>query len=95
MTWEIQKGKLGKELKKENDVYGTDYIEWEAKEVIDLVSTSKDSGQIQGPFCSSFGQTNSFNVINVFYTLISVISANFDIMDIMNLLYIINVNSPN
>ena len=28
----------------EEEVYGTDYIEWEAKEVIDLVSTSDDSG---------------------------------------------------
>ena len=31
-------------LVKKKEGYGTEYIEWEAKEVIDLVSTSEDSG---------------------------------------------------
>ena len=30
----------------EVDYYKTEYIEWEAKEVIDLVSSSEDSGQV-------------------------------------------------
>ena len=37
-------GEARDETEEEEEVYGTDYIEWEAKEVIDLVSTSDDSG---------------------------------------------------
>ena len=35
---------IGKEEIEEVDYYKTEYIEWEAKEVIDLVSSSEDSG---------------------------------------------------
>ena len=47
----VMKGDLGSvekefrdEIEKEEEVYGTEYIKWEAKEVIDLVSSSEDSG---------------------------------------------------
>ena len=37
-------GETGSRIEEENDMYRTDYIEWEVEEVIDLVSTSEDSG---------------------------------------------------
>ena len=38
--------RTGEGIEEKNDVYRTDYIEWEAKEVIDLVSTNEDLGKI-------------------------------------------------
>ena len=55
----------GVENDEEVDYCRTRYIEWEANEVIDLVSNDDDSGYIW-VFFFLFKQTKTFNVFNVF-----------------------------
>ena len=49
----------------EIDYYRTRYIEWEAKEVVDLVSRGDDSGQFDG-FLFCFEQTTFLMLLMCF-----------------------------
>ena len=69
-----------------------EYIKQEAKEVIDLISSNEDSGQVQGLFCIELEETNIFNTFNMFQTLNLAIFMILGIMDIMGPLYTINVD---
>ena len=86
--WEDEENDTEEGNDEEVDLYRTKYIDWEAKEVIDLISSSDESGWIW----VFFELTNLFNVFNEFKTLILAIFVIFDIMDIMNPLYTIYVN---